>query len=190
MTENLTQIGGSKEGTFGGHVVEKFESRASFRNGWYKKCDEDLVSLISWFCFPLRWLHSQAPFNYMMAASTARILSFWFKFSRKENGLPSSPNRGPGSHLIVSDWIRIALLSLWGQQEWFSDWPDQSPVTSLELGGHVHTDRGEGSDSLEDNWLLFQKKEEWILDVKSNNNNSYYIYLSPFKPILKVICIV
>lgn len=142
MTENPIQIGWSQERTFWGHVTEKFERRTSFRYGWCEQCHQDLVFLHLMHCF-LHWLHSQAPFDYMMAAKTAKALSSWFKSSRKENILPYPL-------IQVLNCVSLALsrfftlLHLWGQQDWCSYWLVQSIVIIPVVGGHVHTDRGKG----------------------------------------------
>lgn len=60
-------------------------------------------------------------------------------------------------------------------------------IPGAGAGGHVYSDKGEGNDSLEEKWLLFQKKREWIFDVKNNNGK---LFLSPFKPKFKLIYVV
>ena len=89
------------------------------------------------------------------------------------------------SHLIGSYWILCPPESL--RPAGLVPWLARSESFGCPWSwGHVHTDREEGNDSLEEKWPLFQEKEEWILDVKSIDNRNY-ISLSLFKPTLKVI---
>lgn len=135
---------------------------------------------ISCPCFLLYWLHSQASFNYMVAANTGRVLFFCFKSSRKENSLILLPC--PPKSWLTFHWFWWDHLpsSLWYQQDWCPDWP---PVTVLRAGEPSPCWQGK-----EEKCLLFQKKGEWILDVKSNNNRKY-ISLHLHTVLFKVIYI-
>ena len=73
----------AKKGLLG--AIENENLRAELASGMVGVNSVIRILCILWSCVPLRWLYPQAPFNYIMATNTAKVLPFWVKYRIKEN---------------------------------------------------------------------------------------------------------